>query len=297
MADGTGSECLFEADLGANRKRIRIRDVDAFQQWVGHEVQFWNWLQSKDFPANYRFLTNHFNNAFNEASPIVTQADNLSREDIKQKLKSFLAKYKNDSLLHSSDPEACFVSNMFETGAALEAAVALSMILKNVAVPPRHTLDVNNFRIWQGIVSLVLYREGISERAATSHRNSLEKIAQEYSMRLSADSAAADELRARLDELVIQYRAMHERDEADRVRFGKVVRRLVRRRQTAIGKDLNEFKALLADGLSLDAPVKYWHEKSVKHQKSMRWLFGAFGVYVVGVALVGEGFIGRDQIG
>lgn len=282
----SGLEYILDEDLGDNGGVLRARKVEELEAWVQTEQEFWDWL-NHDSVRNIRTLQSVANRVANVLKQFRSNLDlyktGSDPETHLNNIRSIVdEQYRNRAILHSSTPEAGFIDRLREDAGDVEAAAALSRCIGT-------QWDINDSRQFRGAVALVVFQEGATPKTTPAVRRSLKKLADEYSARYAEDTAAADLLRDRLQGLVEKlqglvekHSTLQERGIRDMANAVRQARRQAAAQRAEATQRLAEFENLYNAKLALDAPVKYWRSKRIKHRIAGGVFFVAFVAYIAG---------------
>ena len=286
---GGGTKYVIEAELGDNGGHLLFRNIDALEAWAAREREFWAWLTDSEIQSTQQVgkfsehvigqidrLMAHVNQWKKNATDRPNQTSRIKR--------ILLEQYGQRYVLHSSTPVSEFVAQLSQEIGKVEAAAALAKYC-------HQTVDLNDFRQFRGAVALVVFLEAATPKTTPAVRRSLKKIADDYSERYRGDVKATDDLRETLKSLVDEQTELKERGLAGMAKSVVLARRQARAQRDKTAKQLAEFEDLYNAKLSLDAPVKYWKDKRLKH----RCLAGIFSltfiVYLVVSVWAGLGVL------
>jgi hypothetical protein len=269
----------FEFDLADFGGVIRLASPQELQQWVQDEETWWKWMgetgsewmnsvwnEHRQFYSNVRQIGEQWN--ANRANP------HNVHEVLKKLDGAFQTYYCQKRIFHSSNPDVAFISKLKEDGGNVLAGGAYCKLLKRgVAGVPAQGFD--------GLFEAFLYEREI-EWSASAHRETLNKLRQEYSKNLDGQKRRFKEIESQnlnLNEAFGQ--ELKKRTEAlDKFQEerGNVLTKLHEDQSTefsgVIKKHEDALKAIEQTydaKLALKKPVEYWQTKEGHHRGRSIW--------------------------
>lgn len=272
---------------------------DEFKRWLDKEKAFWTWdpaVRNKDRAAHeildhihvrLNDLQEHFNRALRNADNEQNFRHDL--EALKRQLEMY---YREQQLLHSSDPRAQLVHKIKENDSVNAAYVLRYFIDRdfNVSHPAAR---------FKAGVTASLYELGLKAKTL-GESESLQGLRYEWQEHLVDSKAKLETAEKDFKELLLHLKA--DRESQAHV-FNEMADACKAAHSTLLSstkENLEQLINLYKTELGLQAPIKYWEAKGKVHRNFVLWLAGAvliaFGFAAWGFEKSITTFVGQQTI-
>ena len=262
------------------------------QQWLNDEISKWYWMsQITETQGAHNQLVS-LNQTANQHLQQWTQ--NLSNPDMVQQFINGLKNHlettiQNQALWFSSSPIGAFVLQLQKEQKPLVAAGAYLALGGAYTQPSSQSLHP---LFMEGVVEGFLYKKEI-DWTATSHREALEKLKQQYSRNLSEQKRNFKEieqsnnaLNAKFDEaLGTQTKALDDLHASQSGEFKKLIE--------THEANLKAIEDTYNQKLALRKPVEYWATRGKVHAGKTK-IFAWVSVIIGAVILAALGFLAYE---
>ena len=292
-------EFKLEVDLRQGGKEEVFNSVESFSQWLEAERKFWNWGNVLKSPMDQNACSalnssnGKLNSIQNVFSTIVNNVHNPGAfqqgvNSLKNTLRDY---YKNNSILHSSNPRAKFINEVKEKD-PIHAAYILKYFQEN-------RFDFNNKKEFEGAFAALLFEHGVKS-TGKAELLALEELRNTWQAHLNHSKDELNKTKAQYDNILKEY---VDQKEDQKKTFQNLLDTSKKDHQAALDetkKKLHELMELYKSKLGLHSAIEYWGDKA----KSNRTLTICFSIAVlVCFALAAWGlfvsinmFIGNDTV-
>ncbi|XLZ69365.1 DUF6161 domain-containing protein [Massilia sp. SR12] len=276
---------FFSADFGQEGGRYTWNTWEDANGWISNLQTQWAWLNSPNFPNNpaWAMLTSTVQNVsshLNQANIYINQGQPPNIGGNLQSAQNALqALIEPNPWLLPKHPKRAFLEELRDNGKPLEAAaIAAYWLQQNLNGVPNHIAI-------PAIVLLEFYERGIKDRFK-SENSALKRLAGELQSEL--DGAKQNYL-AQVDRFDKMQQVLLGQSAANQVVFDESQQSRSDDWQQKLKdtqSELDNLKDTYDKHMALAAPVEYWENKRIKHN---RWAIGSFVALTILMVLLGWG--------
>ncbi len=272
----TGEPTPFlQVDLGEENGTRVFHSKEEVKRWIEAEKKSWNWLLGLGRQVSNTVQT-YFDNVTGYVNAISEEPTPNEVSKLQGRIESA---FQGEGLPTTESPTGRFLKELGEREPAVGAG-ATSFFLPKVT-----NLEVSDKGFFEGAQLAVLYERGMYE-TAESERASLQALRNRWEQTLIQQDARFRQSADRGDILT------NSSDEAEVARvktFDRFLEEAVGKKDAFLKKGIKDLEAIAStydERLSLQAPVKYWTDKSTYHG---RWskVFAALTVVAAGGVVTG----------
>ncbi len=258
-------DIAFSADLRPGGKEELFENLNDFQIWLNVEREFWNWMEvlRQKNPNAHHYINSYYQRLNQIQAHLEATLNNTNiphhRGQLIQVLQNY---YQKNQLIHSSQPRAKFLKEIFEKDPA-HAVYTLKFFIDR-----RFNQDTPGEI--EGSFSALLFEHNVKD-SNKGETKALEELRDLWQIHLNNSKTDLTNITNDYANTLIK---LQDQKNEEKKKFEELLGKAEKEHEQRIEKVKQRFKEiedLYEKKLALHASIKYWGEKAKSH---FRWSIG-----------------------